>query len=192
MAKFIIPQDVVEAEGGNRDDVFPKGLWQGTIEVVRIREIHQGEGGDFFLQQKGEYFADSCEVASIQIGENTALEEDQPDIGQMKYFEDNIILSYDGLNWDEYENVEDDPRWRLSQTQLRLTKLAAALGLTDESEDGVGPVDHFDELFRSTSDEPAEGLNGMGIRFKVFHRTFKKRDGSQGKEAQTAQYYPVE
>ena len=190
MPKFIIPNEVVESESGQRDDVFPKGTWEGTIEKLHLRTITQGEGGDFFLKTKeGEYFAESCEIANLQIGDITAILDGQPNIGGLKYFESDIFLSFDGLNWDDYQDEDGDNRWRLRQTQLRLTKLAKAIGMTEEGEGGVGPVNEFDNFLRITDE--GEGLNGMVVRFKVIHRTFKKRDGSEGKQAQTSQFYPA-
>ena len=198
MAQFFIPKEAAEAEsGGQRDDVFPEGTWEGTIEIFRSRDIYQGDGGDFFLQDKSKnYYADSTTVGSLQIGEITAVLEGQPDIGGMKYFEDNIFLGFDvngqDIKWDGYENEEDSDLWRLSQTQLRMTKLANALGLVDTEDDGVGPVDNFHELLLNTGDEIEDpGLEGMTVRFKVVHRKFKKRDGTDGKQAMTAQFYPV-
>jgi len=195
--KFVVPQEILDREAGPRDDVFPEGLWEGVVEVVRVRTITEGEGGDFFLRDKtGNYFASECEVASLQIGENVAVEEGQPDIGGLKYFDDNIILSFDGLNWTDYEYEENDPRWQLRLAQTRLTKLAHALDLTENVEGGVVPVDTFDDFFRSTDE--GEGLNGMAVRYKVIHRIFPKREEKAlprkdwtGKEAQTAQYYPA-
>ena len=191
MPKFIIPNEVVESESGQRDDVFPKGTWEGTIEKLHLRTITQGEGGDFFLKTKeGVYFAEECEVANLQVGEVVAVLDGQPNIGGMKYFESDIFLSFDGVNWDDYVPVEEDDRWRLRQTQLRLTKLAKALGLVEEGAEGVGPVDEFGNFLRDTTE--STGLGGMRVRFKVNHRTFKKRDGTEGKQALTAQFYPAE
>lgn len=192
MPKFTVPTEVLDTEVGSRDDTFPEGTWEGVIEIVRVREVHadDGEGPLFFLQDKqGNYFAQKCELASIQYGTNTAVLEGQPNIGAMKYFDDNFILSFDDVNWDEYQREDGDPRWQLGLTQTRLTRLAKALGLTEVEGDGEGPVDHFDELVRDTDE--GRGLNGMGVRYKVFHRKFKKRDGTDGKQAQIGQYYPA-
>lgn len=199
MALFTIPTETVEKEPQNFD-AFPEGIWEGTIEVCRVREIFDGDGGDFFLKDKeGSNFAEKCEVGSLQIGSNTAVLEGQPDIGEMKFFLENLILSFDELNWDAFHNVEGDKRWQLGSTQLRLTKLAHALGLTEEEDGGVGPVENFDELLRTTNNvDPdtgipaASGLNGLKVRFKVYHRKFTRRDGTPGKQAMVAQFYPVE
>ncbi len=99
------------------------------------------------------------------------------------------MLSYDGLNWDYYVDSDGSPTWQLGVTQRRLTKLASALGLVDETPEGIGPVDDFDEVFRQTDEN--SGLNGMRVRFKVIHRRFKRKDGTDGKEVMVAQYYPV-
>ena len=199
MAKFTIPTDVVEKEPTNFEH-FPEGVWEGTIEVYRQREIFQEEGGDFHLKDRNKaFFAEKCEAASLQIGGITGCLEGQPEVGDSKYFMSDIIMSFDDTNWDEYENEEGADNWKLGQTQLRLTKLAHALGLTDDGPDGVGPIDDFDNMLRLTADvDPdtgipqASGLNGLPVRFKVYHRKFKKKDGTPDRQALIGQFYPVE
>ena len=79
MAKFIIPNEVVEQESGAGRSEFPEGTWEGSIETVRIQIINQEDPGDFFLKNKdGVFFADQCEKASMQVGSNVAMLEGQP------------------------------------------------------------------------------------------------------------------
>ena len=187
MAKFHINTETVDTPADEREDIFPKGIWEGTVEKMHLREIERGEGGDFFLSDG----AQSCLMGKLQIGDIEAMGDGQPNIGAMKYFEDNIFLEEDGVSWDDATDAVLEQQWRLAQTQLRMTRFAKALSLTDVEGDSEGPVDHFDEFLRQTDNETASGLAGSRVRFQVVHKSFKKRDGTDGKSAITKQWYPA-
>jgi hypothetical protein len=183
MPKFVIPRaDAEQPNKGGGSDLFPKGVWQGTIEVTRIAEaVREPRSGPVFCLSEG---AEYGEVGSVQIGGITAVVKDQPDVGQRKFFDDQLLLSesFTGgtvVQWDE-PTGSDDENWRFDQTRRRLTNLALALGTTeDDGNGGVGPVENFGDLFREAVVE-GQGISGMQVTFEVDHRTYKTKTGEKG------------
>ena len=171
MARFKIPQQQAETPVQSGDTPFPEGVFRGVIDEIRVQAVHRGagEGPEFILTDRdGNVLADNAVVASIQIGSNEPELEGGPEVGERKFFDDLLVLDMDKYSWDQ--PVEDEPSWRLDQTRRRLTNLALALDLVESDEEGVGPIDNFDDLLRNGE------LEGMEVVFEVAHRKVK-RDG---------------
>lgn len=188
MATFRIPKSDAENPTPDRQQDFPEGTWSGVVEAVRIRTIRRGDNADFLLKEKGEYFAEEAEIGSIQIGQAEAVLEGQEDPGNMKHFDENIYFSIDGVVWDDPEVDPANMNWRFEASRRRLTNLALAVDAVEEDGDSVGPVDHFDTLLRETDAESGGGLYGSSVLFEVYHRRFKRRDGTPGAEPVTRRY----
>lgn len=173
---FRIP--VQEAQEGNQpaetDDLFPEGVWRGVIEEVRVNEIRPGDPAEFILQP-GDLSLEFASVASIQIGQIEAQLEDQPDVGNRKffdrgYYDKGIYLQTDSVRWDRANPDEVEKYWPLQRTRTHLTNLAMAVPNLSENSDGaVGPVEDFHELLLNTSEENG-GLHGTEVYFTVRHR----------------------
>lgn len=182
MPKFKIPQEQADSPNeGLGDDLFPEGTWRGRIEQVRSNEVHQGEPADWMLTNDGDYFAQYAEVASIQLGGIEPLTEDSPDVGNRKYFDDRLYLQFDDVRWDEAteEQLEQYPQFK--RTRRRLTNLAQAVGASENTGGGVGPVDEFDEILGSTDADSGDGLAGVEVFFTTeqYDYDFTGSDGER-------------
>lgn len=180
--KFRIPvEQAEEPTAGLGDDLFPEGTWKARIEKVRTQEVRRGEPADWMLQQDGEYFADYAEVASIQLGGFEPLLEDQEDPGNRKFFDDRFYLQFDDVRWDEASEAEMERYPRFGRTRRRLTNLAMAVGASENTGGGVGPVSEFDEILTATDSEDGEGLAGVEVfvTTEQYDYDFTGRDGEQ-------------
>lgn len=193
MPKFVIPKaDAEEPRGSGGSDLFPEGVWRGKVEVVRIAEAHaEPKSGPAFCLSPG---AEWGEVASVQIGDIEPVIMSQPDVGNRKFFDDQLLLSemFPGgviVSWDE-PTGSDEENWRFDQTRRRLTNLALAVNAVEnDGNGGVGPVEHFGDLLRESS-EDGKGLAGTVVAFEIAHRTYKTKAGEKGKAHFLKSYMP--
>lgn len=179
---FKIPRSQAENPNPGGDWIPDEGLWAGVIEEVRIQEVRiDEEGGPVFVLRGagGEVVNREAEVASIQIGDLQPLDGQDP-AGNRKIFDDLIMLSADGREW--IDDPVEGENWRLNQARRRLTNLALALDLVEEDGDFVYPSPDFVESLQDG------GLKGEEVEFEIRHRTFKRRDGSEGVAAEIVRY----
>lgn len=186
MTMFLIDESAVDTmQGGGGSDLFPRGSWDGALEETRVRTIYPGDPADFLLKVSKEVTADSVEVVSFRFGDFRPVLEGQPNVGQRKFFTDDLVLSYE-VGGSEYHwlRPSDDDAPRLSYTRRHLTNLARAIGLVEREGNKIGPSEQF---VGGISNE-GEGINGSRAVLQVDHRSFKKRDGSKGEAHFVASY----
>jgi len=178
---FKIPKTLAESGFVGRQDFDwcpddAETTWLGTLEVVRVQDV-QASDSNGFLVPKG---AQQAEVASLQIGQIAPAEENLPDPGNQKFFDERIVLSVDGVDF-----TEADEPWQLQRAQSHLGNLAFALGMTDDyEEDGesyIVPAENFAEMFRA-SDGNGGGLSGQRVMFRVAKRRFARRTDKPGEQ----------
>lgn len=161
--------------------IFPAGHWRGVIEQTRVSQVDASAPNAFKLNMYDDGFAETMEIASVQLGGASALAEGQGDPGNLKCFDDNLYLSIDGVAWDSDE-ITKDSNWRFLATRKRLTKLARALGLVEKIGASIRPSADFGELIRSN------GLAGQAVAFEVYHKPWKSKAGKSGTEVLVAGY----
>ena len=197
MADFKIPRKRAEEGNVGGSKLLPEGIWEGTLEAVRVQSVHKNDDGGpvFALQGKGKVFmATEAEIGSIQIGSIVPTDDTQADVGNMKFFDDLLVLSADGRGWDSA--AQDGELWRLDQARQRLSNLALALGeveeFTEDGEEYITPVSDFDGELRATAasenGSPSTGFGGAKIRFEVSHRTYKTRQGEDRTSVDLTRY----
>jgi len=190
MSKLRVAKKRAENPSAGRE--FPEGVWMFTIEESRLKQIERTDKMDwaFSPNAKGNvaYKGKDAETVSLQLGQAQPLEEGQDDAGAQKVFCELTIRDGDVTieNVDNSVDMDKQPvGYRILIDTGLFVNLALALGQAYEEGGDVIPSDDFREQLAGGA------FNGFKVVAQVKHRTYTKKDKTQGMNVEVSQFSPA-
>ena len=183
MSIVMVPRAQVENPAGNGEKPFPAGDWIGRVDEVRQSGVPKYlEGADFPTQG---YSSEDVTTISLQVGSNKPLS-GQAEVGERKFFIDFVVADgrYNLSNIDPI--AKEHEAWQLQRSFTKIAGLALALGMAEEVEGGNIAFDPDAVVEFLLGD-----VKGTEIGYSIYHRNYKRKDGTPGVDEQVGGFFPA-